>query len=162
LLLTDFFERIRKIRHNLNMFNFLEAVMFTLISYLLYLAITLSVTVGVGQSLYRHGRGFLVDAFHENEALADSVNHLLLVGFYLINVGWVCLALRTRHPVDAASAIEILSAQLGQVLVILGGMHFFNIYLFSRFRRSALITGGRPPIVHDAVVSSMFRPDSQA
>lgn len=126
--------------------------MLSLLSYSVYLVITLAVTVYVGQSLFRHGRAFLVDAFHENEALADSVNHLLLVGFYLINTGYVCLALQSRHPLDAAMALEILSSKLGEVLLILGGMHFFNLYLFSRFRRSALITRGAPPIIHDTVV----------
>lgn len=128
--------------------------MLTLVSYMLYLAIAVTVTICVGQSLFRHGRAFLVDAFHENEAFADSVNHLLLVGFYLINIGWVCLALRARRPIDAAMVLEVLSEQLGQVLVILGAMHFFNMYLFSRFRRSALITRGRAPIAPDGLCSS--------
>ena len=56
-------------------------------TYALYLAISIALTVWVAKTLHKNGRLFLVDAFHGNEPLADSINHLLLVGFYLINVG---------------------------------------------------------------------------
>ncbi|HKF94777.1 MAG TPA: hypothetical protein VKB96_09275, partial [Gammaproteobacteria bacterium] len=64
------------------------------ITYLLYLAISIALTVWVAQTLFKNGRLFLVDVFHGNEALADSVNHLLVVGFYLINLGYVSLMLK--------------------------------------------------------------------
>src|SRR3712207_7694262 len=48
---------------------------------------SVSLTVWVARTLYRNGRVFLVEAFRGNEAVADSVNHLLVVGFYLINIG---------------------------------------------------------------------------
>jgi len=63
-------------------------------TYLVYVAVSIAVTIWVGGSLHRNGRVFLVANFHAQEKLADSVNHLLLVGFYLINIGFVCLALR--------------------------------------------------------------------
>ncbi|HEY0385312.1 MAG TPA: hypothetical protein VGC64_04845, partial [Pyrinomonadaceae bacterium] len=79
------------------------------------------------------------DVFHGNEALADSVNHLLVVGFYLINLGYVSLALKLGYSLGTArEGIEALSWKIGLVLVVLGGMHFFNLYLFSRIRRRAL------------------------
>jgi hypothetical protein len=77
-----------------------------------------------------------VDAFHGNTELADSVNHLLVVGFYLINIGYVTLALRTEGNLFSfRSAIELVSDKLGIVLLVLGGMHFFNLYVFSRMRK---------------------------
>src|SRR5437870_2776385 len=96
-------------------------------SYLIYLAISLTVTVCVAYTLHRNGRVFLVDAFHGNEALADSVNHLLVVGFYLVNVGYIALVLRTdQKPHDLVEAIEIFSHKIGIVLLVLGVMHFIN------------------------------------
>lgn len=122
------------------------------ITYGTYLIITLSVTIWVGGTLYKNGRAFLVDAFGGNSRLADSVNHLLLVGFYLINIGYVSMALRMRiRPHDLQSAIELLSGKLGTVLLVLGIMHFFNIYLFSRFRRSALLSEMLPPVSADEI-----------
>src|SRR6476646_1780565 len=122
---------------------------FVLYSYLVYLLVSVAVTVWVARTLHRNGRAFLVDAFHGQESLADSVNHLLVVGFYLINLGWIAMTLETRRDVSTArSAIELLSDKVGTVLFLLGIMHFFNLYLFSYFRRRALdrLPTATPPI----------------
>src|SRR5580700_8748462 len=96
--------------------------------YVGYLLISLGVTIWVARTLHKSGRVFLVDAFHGNAELADSVNHLLVVGFYLINVGYVTLALRTAGSLDTLrSAIEMVSDKIGLVLLVLGAMHFFNL-----------------------------------
>ena len=105
----------------------------------------------MAHTLHKNGRIFLVDAFHGNEPLADSVNHLLVVGFYLINLGYVALALKLGYAVaDAATAVEALASKLGWVLLVLGGMHFFNLFVFSRLRSRSLRTppetlAERPP-----------------
>jgi hypothetical protein len=104
--------------------------------YAAYLLISLAVTVWVARTLHKNGRVFLVDAFQGNAELADSVNHLLVVGFYLINIGYVTLALRTDgNLLTLRSAIELVSDKIGIVLLVLGGMHFFNLYVFSRMRK---------------------------
>ena len=73
----------------------------TVVTYLLYLLFSGALTVWVAQTLHKNGRIFLVDVFHGNEALADSVNHLLVVGFYLINFGYVCLALQLGNELNS-------------------------------------------------------------
>lgn len=110
-------------------------------TYTIYLSLSIGLTVWVARTLFKHGRIFLVDAFTGNEALADSVNHLLIVGFYLINIGYVSLALREyKHPQDASEIMEMLSYKIGYVLVVLGGMHFFNLFVFSRIRKRGMAT----------------------
>jgi hypothetical protein len=105
-------------------------------SYATYLAISVATTVWVARSLRRNGRAFLVDAFQGNGELADSVNHLLVVGFYLINIGFVALALRTSDPAASLrAAVELVCNKTGAVLMVLGVMHFFNIYVFNRMRK---------------------------
>src|ERR1700746_710622 len=100
--------------------------------YVSYLIISVAVTVWVARTLHKNGRVFLVDAFHGNAELADSVNHLLVVGFYFINVGYVTLALRSTGSLDSLrAAIELVSDKIGLVLLVLGGMHFFNLFIFS-------------------------------
>ena len=126
-------------------------------TYLVYVVISVSLTIWVARTLYKRGAIFLVDAFHGNAELADSVNHLLVVGFYLINIGFVSLALKTADVINTSrAAIELLSDKMGMVLMILGGMHFFNLYVFSRIRRSARNNRGplvpTPPVAPDAVL----------
>jgi TRAP-type C4-dicarboxylate transport system permease large subunit len=96
----------------------------------------------------------LVDAFHGQEDLADSVNHLLVVGFYLINVGYVAFALRTSDtPNNLRQAIELVSDKLGVVLLVLGVMHFFNLYVFSRIRARAKENAAPPPFPPDLLLT---------
>ncbi len=116
-------------------------------SYLVYLAITLVITVWVAHTLRRNGRVFLLEAFHGNDALADSVNHLLVVGFYLINVGYIALVLRSdQKPNNLMEAMEIFSHKIGVVLLVLGVMHFINVKIFSAMRLRAQKTIPPPPV----------------
>lgn len=106
--------------------------------YIIYLLIGVPLTVWVGQTLHRNGRIFLLEAFHGKEDMADSVNHLLLVGFYLINVGYVLLGLPLgTKPVTTQEAFEFLATKLGLVLLVLGAMHFFNMFNFDKMRKKA-------------------------
>ena len=121
----------------------------TVFAYLLYLPISLAMTVWVARTLHRNGRVFLVAAFRGNEAMADSVNHLLVVGFYLINIGFITMALRFgAKPRDFESMLEFLSTKLGVVLLVLGAMHFFNLFNFDKMRRKGArpeLAGANPP-----------------
>jgi hypothetical protein len=122
-----------------------------IITYLTYLAISIALTVWVANTLHKNGRVLLVDVFHGNEPLADSVNHLLVVGFYLINLGYVSLALKLGYDLASAKeGIEALSVKVGMVLLVLGGMHFFNLFIFSRMRRRATMRNAPPPVTPDA------------
>jgi hypothetical protein len=127
--------------------------MYVVGAYLAYLLISIVVTVWVARTLVANGRIFLVDSFLENESLADSVNRLLEVGFYLVNVGYVALALKYgSKPQDLAQSIETLSTKVGLVLLVLGAMHFFNLYIFSRLRRRALLRNQKPPVLPEQFV----------
>jgi hypothetical protein len=109
---------------------------YTVFAYLLYLPIAVAMTIWVARTLHRNGRVFLVAAFRGNETMADSVNHLLVVGFYLINVGFITTALRYgAKPHDFETMLEFLSTKLGVVLLVLGAMHFFNLFNFDKMRR---------------------------
>jgi hypothetical protein len=117
---------------------------FVTIYYMLYVTFSLAITVWVGRSLSKHGLPFLIENFEGNEALARSVNHLLLVGFYLVNVGCISLALRFLRRPDLPDAIELMSAKFGLVIVVLGVMHCFNMFTLMRFRRSSLFRALEP------------------
>lgn len=111
---------------------------YRVMEYLLYLPVSVVLTVWVARTLYHHGQPFLVDVFPGNADLAGAVNHLLVVGFYLINLGYVSLQLKLDSaPADAAGLIEALAMKVGLVLIVLGVMHFGNLYVFARLRERA-------------------------
>lgn len=111
---------------------------FHLLVYGVYLPVTVLLTVWVARTLFNNGRLFLVDIFHGNEQLADSVNKLLLMGFYLINIGYAMLTLQSGDPITSyQQSVETLSIKIGMIILILGGMHFFNLYVFYKLRHKA-------------------------
>lgn len=117
------------------------------VTYALYLTISIMLTVWVGRTLHKNGRIFLVEAFAGNEELAQSVNHLLVVGFYLVNIGFVALAIKLGlRPTDLAALLETVSIKVGTVSIVLGAMHFFNLYVFARIRRRAMLRFVPPPV----------------
>ena len=114
---------------------------YTVWSDLIYLALSVAVTLLVGWTLHRNGRTFLVEIFQGRLDLADSVNHLLVVGFYLGTIGFVALALKYGvRPVDMPSAIETVATKVGVVLTVIGVLHFMSLFMFSRLRWRVRLT----------------------
>ena len=105
-------------------------------SYLVYLIASIALTVWVARTLSRNGIVFLIECFGHDELLARSTNHLLVVGFYLVNLGWILLSLSWGSPPDSmAEAIEFISGKVGLVVLVLGMMHFFNMNAIAKFGR---------------------------
>jgi hypothetical protein len=130
----------------------------TLFAYVAYVLISVALTVWVGRTLHHNGRAFLVDVFGDRQDLADSVNHLLVVGFYLINFGYMSLALKLAHRVASPTeAIEALSYKVGLVLVVLGAMHFFNLFVFSRIRAHKRLVDAPRPLPPDDTLEQFRR-----
>ncbi|MFI6108253.1 hypothetical protein [Streptomyces sp. NPDC051310] len=120
----------------------------TVIAYAVYLLISVALTVWVARTLSRNGRIFLADVLHGNEKLADAVNHLLVVGFYLVNLGFVALYLGQDEAVrDARELFEALSVKLGVVLLVLGVLHLANVYVLNRIRRRGAMEREQVPPV---------------
>ncbi len=111
---------------------------YIIITYSFYLIITIALTIWVARTLFKNGKVFLIDIFHGQKELADSVNNLLLVGFYLINIGYAVYTLQvTGRVTNFQEVIEKLSLKIGLIILILGGMHFFNLYIFFTLRKKA-------------------------
>jgi hypothetical protein len=124
---------------------------YIIITYSFYLVITIALTIWVARTLFKNGKVFLIDIFHGNKELADSVNNLLLVGFYLINIGYAVYTLQvTNNIANVQQVIESLSLKIGLIILILGAMHFFNLYIFFTLRKKATQDAKyKAPIVHN-------------
>ena len=109
-----------------------------ILTYVIYLLASIALTVWVAKVLFKNGRIFLVDIFHGNQELADSVNKLLVVGFYLVNIGYMSLALKEYGGIaNMQTVVEVLSYKVGWIILILGGMHFLNLIIFFKLRNRA-------------------------
>ena len=107
-----------------------------LLVYLPYAAIAIVLTIWLARTLSRHGEVFLETVFPERHDLAHAVNQLLVIGFYLVNLGWALLLLKTDKPdvMTAAVAVEILATKLGTLLLLLGIAHMINLLVFHKIR----------------------------
>ena len=122
-------------------------------SYALYLVITIALTIWVARTLSKNGIVFLEQCFGQNATLARSVNHLLVVGFYLVNIGFITVTLSIgAEPTTLPEAIRFLSGKVGLAVLVLGGMHFFNMGAVAHFGRK--VNGWlRDQQAHDGMVA---------
>ncbi len=131
----------------------------TFATYLVYLLVSVVLTVWVARTLSAHGIAFLRDVFRGNEGLANSVNHLLVVGFYLVNLGFIAFNLKLGLRVaGSAQALEALSHKVGLVLLVLGGLHFINLWVLQRMRQRALLADTPPPVAPDGLLPPSIFP----
>ena len=119
-----------------------------LIDYFVYLSASAALTVWVGNTLYRNGRVFLVSVFKE-AGVADSVNHLLVVGFYLVNLGAAAILINAGGaPRTFPDMIQETVTRIGVVLLVLGTMHFFNMFVLHLLRRPLRQPQTPPPAAY--------------
>jgi len=105
----------------------------TLLAYSLYLALAIGMTIWVAWTLSTNGKIYLIRCFGHDAELATSVNHLLVVGFYLVNFGFIALALSAAGTVkDAPELMRFLGWYVGLAVLVLGAMHFFNMGAVTR------------------------------
>ena len=114
--------------------------------YLIYGAVSVSLVVYLARTLFRNGEVFLEDVFADRPELAAAVNKLLVIGFYLLNLGYAFLLLRSNDAPTALDATEILIRKLGILLISLGILHFANMYLFYRIRQRGQEPTMPPPV----------------
>jgi hypothetical protein len=115
--------------------------------YLIYAASSVALTIWLARTLAKNGEVFLDDVFVDHPRMAGAVNRLLVVGFYLVNLGYALITLKAGSPsLTEIEAIETLAAKLGALLLALGAMHFSNLYLFHRLRRRSQIRLAPPPV----------------
>ena len=113
--------------------------------YGVYALVSVALTVWLARTLFKNGAVFLRDVFADSPDMAEAVNRLLVVGFYLVNLGFVSWTLKVGYSIpDARASIEALSVKIGLVLLVLGFMHFFNLLVFSRMRSNARRREARP------------------
>lgn len=111
----------------------------SVLGYSIYLTISVVLTVWVARTLARNGIVFLKDVFRDDENLAEAVNKLLQVGFYLINLGFIALWLTDAvAPASAREVFESVAFKIGAVLLVLGAIHLTNVFVLGRFRRRSI------------------------
>ena len=130
--------------------------------YAAYAVASIALTVWLARVLGRNGRVFLDRVFPDDPTFAGSVNQLLVVGFYLVNFGFSCMHLVGGHATSVRGAVEVLAEKLGELLLVLAAMHFANLWVFNRIRKSAKPVRVEPPVSAQARVAAASSDDAGA
>jgi hypothetical protein len=120
--------------------------------YVIYAAVAVGLTVWLARTLHRSGAVFLKDVFADRPGLAEAVNRLLVVGFYMANLGYALYILRTEPYLDAFRAVQTLVNRLALLLVTLAVIHFINVFVFWRIRTRGEQRKLPPPVVPQMLV----------
>jgi hypothetical protein len=105
-------------------------------AYLIYLPISFYISVILGKVFYRNGRYFLLEAFSGDETITNAINHFLLVGYYLLNLGYDAYSLSFwPEIISMMDLVNELSLLLGSLVLGLGLIHYFNIYSIIYFSK---------------------------
>jgi hypothetical protein len=120
--------------------------------YVVYLAVAVGLTAWLARTLFRNGTAFLHDVFVDRPKLADAVNRLLVVGFYMLNLGYALYILRASRGLDAFEAVQFLVNRLALLLVTLAGLHFLNVFVFWRIRARREQRHLPPPVAPQVLI----------
>lgn len=105
-------------------------------AYIIYGLLMFYIIYFLGRAFHQNGRVFILRLYRGNEAGTDSINNLLLLGYYLFNSGYVLLLLKTWEPVlHIQQLIASLSRHIGLLVIMLALMHYMNmlvIYILSK------------------------------
>jgi hypothetical protein len=107
----------------------------TNIAYGLYLCVSIGMTIWVARVLSESGEVFLIKCFGQDKELAQSTNRLLVIGFYLVNIGFITTRLG-GWKADTVDLIPDVGSRIGLAVLILGAMHFFNMFMLAKFGRT--------------------------
>ena len=129
-----------------------------LLSYAVYSAVATLLTIGLARTLSHHGHVFLEDVFPDRPTLAKSINQLLVVGFFMLNLGYAFFLLRQNTPANGQAAFEGLAQRLGVLLVSLAGIHFVNVMVFWKIRRSQKLRELAPPLAPSMTIQALRQP----
>ncbi len=115
-------------------------------TYLAYIGVSLGITFWVGRTLNRNGRIFLLENYKDKPQLADAINQMLLVGFYLINIGYIAYTMRIEGtgPTNWAQGLEFLSTKIGAMAIVLGVMHFGLMFALQKYAQMAKTQAKNP------------------
>ena len=125
--------------------------------YVTYSVVAIGLVIWLARTLFRSGEVFLEGVFEDHPQMANAVNRLLVVGFYMLNLGYAAMLLQADSADTAVAAVEVLARKLGLLLLSLGLLHFVNMYVFFRIRRRATAAVLPPPVAPQAWVDPVDR-----
>lgn len=102
--------------------------------YFIFLLITTYIIIVVGKICYRNGNVFVLELIPDHEELCQQINKMLLIGYYLINIGYCAMTLISWSTITIlAELIATISAKTAIIVGILAVLHYLNIFILTNY-----------------------------
>jgi len=109
-------------------------------SYFIFLFFSFFITIKIGWVLFKNGEVYLLEIFNHQKAYVKSINKLLLIGYYLINLGKAAIEINYWENITSLSKlIKVVGNKLGNLLLLLAIMHFINVIGLAIFSKNQKI-----------------------
>ncbi|MCB4807701.1 hypothetical protein LG651_05520 [Tamlana sp. 62-3] len=109
---------------------------YNILAYSIFLPTISVVTIKTGWVFYKNGAVFLFKIL-QNTTFAKQVNNLLLIGYYLVNIGYTIFSISLWQNVsNGVELLNSLTKNIGLILLILATLHFNNIFWITYLNKS--------------------------
>lgn len=101
---------------------------YNIIAYSIYGVLMSIVIIRVGTICYRNGNVFVASLMPDNLELCTYINKVLLVGYYLVNLGYSVYMISTWTAITSPhDVISNIASHAGQIIMLLAALHYINI-----------------------------------
>lgn len=107
------------------------------VGYTIFLVVIFFVTFQIGWKFYKNGEVYIHMLMPDDSHLVKAINKMLLVGYYLLNLGYASLSISSWPLIDSQEKLcSFLSDHVGFIIFMLAMIHYFNLIwllLYSRY-----------------------------
>ena len=105
---------------------------YNLIGYGIFILIIVFIIVVVGKICYRNGNIFVASLIPDHLELCQQINKTLLVGYYLVNIGYAAMTLADwENIVSLSRLVEVIAFKTAVIVCILSVLHYLNIFILT-------------------------------
>lgn len=105
-----------------------------IIGYTIYLLITTLIIIRVGKICYKNGNVYVAQLIPEHKDLCLKTNQILLIGYYLLNIGYCAMTLISWEKILYLNQlIEVIAYKSAIIICIIATMHYVNIMVLTKY-----------------------------
>jgi hypothetical protein len=105
-----------------------------ILGYFIYLSITIFIILKVGKICYKNGNIYVAELIPNHADLCQKINQVLLLGYYLLNIGYCAMTLISRQKIiSSAQLIETIGTKTAIIVFIISVLHYLNIIILTKY-----------------------------
>lgn len=105
-----------------------------IVGYIIFLIIISYIIIVVGKICYQNGNIFVVELIPNHAAFCKQINKMLLIGYYLVNIGYSAMTLANWESINSIQLlVEIIALKTATIVLILSLLHYLNIYILTNY-----------------------------